>query len=122
MQIQNDQEVNQAELGQRIRATRERVGMSQEQLADAVERDQKAISEYENGKRKLAATELAVFARVLGVPISYFYEGEYHIDELDQLLLQEFRSLPTTQDKQAAIQIVRIISTTIKRNTSSTNE
>ncbi|MCB9438437.1 MAG: helix-turn-helix transcriptional regulator [Anaerolineales bacterium] len=90
--------------------------MSQEELARLVERDQKAISEYENGRRKLPATELPTFALVLGVPVSYFFEGEYQVDDLAQLLLQEFHALPTPDDKQTAIQAVRLISDTIKRH------
>ncbi len=110
--------MNQLELGLRIRRARERISMSQEALADAVERDQKAVSEYENGKRKLPATDLPTFARALGVPASYFLEGEFSVDDLDQLLLQEFHALPTPADKQAAIQAVRLISDTVKRHDS----
>ena len=107
--------MNAIELGQRIRQARERIGMSQEELAVAVERDQKAVSEYENGKRKLPATEIPTYANALGIPISYFFEGVFEVDDLDQLILQEFRALPTTEDKQTAIQVVRLISDTIKR-------
>lgn len=109
--------VNPIELGLRIRKARERVGLSQEELAHRVERDQKAVSEYENGKRKLPATELPTFARVLGVPVSYFFEGEFQADELDQLLLHEFHALPTVDDKRTAIQAVQLISDTVKRHT-----
>ncbi|MHB8625522.1 MAG: helix-turn-helix domain-containing protein [Aggregatilineales bacterium] len=116
MQISNRVLVNAVELGQRIRRARERLGMSQEAFASAVERDQKAVSEYENGKRKLPATELPVFASVLGVPISYFYEGNFQVDDLDQLILHEFRALPTPEDKHAAIQAVHLISDTVKRH------
>jgi transcriptional regulator with XRE-family HTH domain len=118
MRIQNVWTVNPLELGQRIRHARERINMSQEELATAVERDQKAVSEYENGKRKLLATELPTFARVLGIPVSYFFEGEYQVDDLDQLLLQEFHTLHTPEDKHTAIQAVRLISDTVKRHAS----
>lgn len=111
--------VTQAELGQRIQQARERVSMSQRDFAEAVGKDQKAIHEYETGKRRISAVELASFARVLGVPVSYFYEGEFKTDELDQMLLQEFHSLPTDEDKKAAIQSVQVLSDTIKRHTSS---
>ncbi|MBE7512720.1 MAG: helix-turn-helix transcriptional regulator [Anaerolineales bacterium] len=110
--------MDQVELGLRIRRARERIGMSQESFSEAVKRDQKAVSEYENGKRKLPATELPTFARVLGVPVSYFFEGDFQVDDLDQLLLQEFHTLPTQEDKQAAIQAVQLISDTIKRHSS----
>jgi transcriptional regulator with XRE-family HTH domain len=108
--------VDAVELGLRIRRAREKMGMSQEEFAHAIERDQKAVSEYENGKRKLPAIELPLFAAILGVPVSYFFEGEYELDELDGLLLQQFHTLPTPEDKQAAIQAVRLILETVKRH------
>jgi transcriptional regulator with XRE-family HTH domain len=112
----NNVAVDQHELGQRIRSARERIGMSQEGLADAVQRDQKAVSEYETGKRKLPATDIPTFASVLGVPFSYFFEGELHLDELDQVLLQEFHTLPTLEDKHTALQAVRLIADTVRRH------
>ena len=118
----NNVTLNQVELGKRIRRARERVGMSQEALAEALERDQKAVSEYETGKRKLPATDIPAFASILGVPFAYFFEGEFHLDELDQVLLQEFHTLPTTEDKQAALQAVRLISDTVRRHSITTEK
>lgn len=117
MQFQNETLMDQVELGKRIRQARERIGMSQEALAEGVARDQKAVSEYENGKRKLPATDIPLFARVLGVPVSYFFEGEFEINDLDQILLQIFHSLPTHEDKHTAIQAVQLLVETIKRHT-----
>lgn len=97
-------------LGERIRQARERAGISQEDLAIAVSKDQRAISEYENGKRKLSVTDLPMFARTLRVPLLYFYEGEIALQDLDQAILDEFRRLPNSGAKQAAIEIVRIFS------------
>ena len=110
--------MDQKELGSRIRRARERIGVSQEALAEAVNRDQKAISEYENGKRKLPAVEVPTYARALGVPISYFFEDEMQLDELDQVLLRAFHVLDSQDDRSAAIQAVRLISDVVKRHTS----
>lgn len=107
---------SQIEIGQRIRKARERVGMSQEDFAHAVNKDQRAISEYENGKRKVSASELSVFASVLSVPISYFYEGDFQIDELDQLMLQEFHKLPSDNAREAILQVIRIFANTFKKS------
>lgn len=98
-------------LGVRIREARERLGMSQEDFALAVAKDQRAISEYERGKRKLSVTDLPTFAQVLGVPVLYFYEGELTHHDLDFVVLDEFRRLPTPEAKHAAIQIIRILTT-----------
>ena len=43
--------------GARIRQAREMRGISQDELAALIHKDQRAISEYETGKRRLAAVE-----------------------------------------------------------------
>lgn len=105
----------QIEIGQRIRRARERIGLSQEEFAHAVNKDQRAISEYENGKRKVSASELSSFASVLSVPISYFYEGDFQIDEIDQMMLQEFHKLPSDEAREAVLQVIRIFANTLKK-------
>ena len=119
MSNRNNSMTSQVEIGQRIRKARERVGMSQEDFAHAVNKDQRAISEYENGKRKVSASELSIFASVLATPVSYFYEGDFEIDELDQMLLQEFHKLPTNEAKEAVLQVLRIFSNTLKNHSPS---
>lgn len=101
-------------LGLRIRQARERLGMSQEDLAAAVSRDQGAISEYENGRRKLAVTDLSRFATVLEVPVGYFFEEGAPVYELDEVLLNYFHRLPTREAQRAAVDIVRILLTTLE--------
>jgi transcriptional regulator with XRE-family HTH domain len=96
-------------LGGRIRDARERLALSQEDLAALVSKDQGAISEYESGKRRLSAHDLPAFAKALNVPLLYFFEGELRETDLDRLLLQEFSRLPTPEVKQAAIDIVRVL-------------
>lgn len=97
------------QLGFRIRQAREQRGLSQEEFAAAVAKDQGAISDYENGKRKLAVTDLPTFATVLEVPPSYFFEEEPSVYTLDEALLNYFHQLPTPEARQAVIDIVRIL-------------
>jgi transcriptional regulator with XRE-family HTH domain len=101
-------------LGVRIRQARESKGLSQEELASLVSRDQRAISEYENGKRKLAAADIPTFAEVLDVPILYFFEAEMNLEDMDRAMLSEFRELPTSEAKKAAIEVVQILAKAIK--------
>ena len=68
-------------LGQRLRATRELLGMTQEQVIEQLEikhditMSQQTLSTIEHGKRKVdAERELPAFAAVYGKPIDYFYE------------------------------------------------
>lgn len=102
--------MNQQWLGLRIRQARERRGLSQEDFAAAVAKDQRAISEYENGKRKLAATDLPLFATVLEVPVLYFFEPDTEGDDLSAALLNYFQRLPTDEARRAAVDILRIFS------------
>lgn len=100
--------VDSKHLGLRIKQARERKGISQEDLAVAISKDQGAVSEYETGKRKLPAIDLPVLATILEVPLTYFFETELENPSLDEAMLNYFRRLPTPEDQQAAIDIVRI--------------
>ncbi len=111
--------VTQSELGQRIRQARDNIGMSQRDFSQAVGKDQTAISEYETGKRKVPAVELSIFAQVLQVPVSYFYEGDIQPDDLEHILLREFRALPNAEAKQHVLQMVRALSSLLKPQSNS---
>lgn len=102
--------VDMAELGQRIRTAREARGLSQEEFAARISRDQGAVSEYENGRRRLWATELPVIAQALDMPVSYFFADMITPEGLESMLLREFERLPTEKAKQTAIQFVRLLS------------
>jgi transcriptional regulator with XRE-family HTH domain len=103
-------------LGQRIRQARERRQMSQEDLAVAISKDQRAIYEYEIGKRKLAVIDLPLIATVLEVPLMYFFEEDISLQDLDAALLNHFHVLPNPETRQAAIDILRIYSESILRS------
>jgi repressor LexA len=96
------------DLGKRIRQAREQKGLSQEELAAHVSRDQRAISEYENGKRRLSVTDLPTFASVLDVPLMYFFADEITTQDLNYLLLEEFNHLPSPELQQYAIELLRV--------------
>ena len=94
--------------GQRLRTARENAGLSQEGLANLVSKDQRAISEYENGKRKLAATDLPEIAEVLKVPILYFFAAAMNTDDLDYAMLTEFHQL-SKNSRHSAIEVMRLL-------------
>ena len=52
-------------LGQRIRAQRIRLGMTHEELAEALYVEKSIISYYENDKKEMRASGLAEIAKVL---------------------------------------------------------
>ncbi len=61
-----------ATLGNRIRAARRDAGMSQGQLATALNTTQSAISLYEAGQRSVGIDMLLNVARILNRPLHYF--------------------------------------------------
>jgi len=62
-------------VGQRIRARRKMIGLSQSTLADALGLTFQQVQKYENGANRVSASKLYETARCLDVPVSYFFEG-----------------------------------------------
>ena len=90
-------------LGQRIRTARERANFQQLELATHLSLNQRAISEMENGRRKVDVLELALIADATQVPISYFFEGESRLSDFEELFLKQIERLNTDKDKQNAL-------------------
>ena len=100
--------LNPQQLGERIRQARETLGLSQDELAVRVGRDQRSISEYENGKRRIYAHDLPTFAEALHVPIIYFFHDVSTADDLDVLLLDVFHQLEIGQ-RGSFIEAIRLL-------------
>ena len=62
-------------VGGRVRLRRTLLGMSQEKLGDAVGLTFQQIQKYERGANRVSASRLYEFSRILGMPVSYFFEG-----------------------------------------------
>jgi transcriptional regulator with XRE-family HTH domain len=62
-------------IGQKIRARRILLGLSQTELADAAGISFQQIQKYEKGTNRVGAGRLQQFSDALGVPPSYFFEG-----------------------------------------------
>jgi transcriptional regulator with XRE-family HTH domain len=62
-------------VGSRVRMRRMLIGMSQEKLGEALGITFQQIQKYEKGTNRIGASRLHQIARVLGVPIEFFYEG-----------------------------------------------
>lgn len=62
-------------VGARIRERRLMLGLSQQQLADAIGVTYQQAHKYERGLNRIAAGRLYEISQVLGVPISWFFDG-----------------------------------------------
>ncbi len=61
-------------VGLRMRQRRSRLGMSQTALGNAVALTFQQIQKYERGSNRIGSSRLFEFAKVLNVPISYFFD------------------------------------------------
>lgn len=110
------------EIGARIKARREYLRMTQEELAERFGVNQSALSQYEHGKRGLETTELARLAKILTVAVAYFYgEGEYHADDIppDLKMVYEaqgrvYKDLPPGKARQQYIEGLRASADTLR--------
>ena len=62
-------------VGERIRLRRTELGLTQEQLADALDVSYQQIQKYETGANRVSAGRILEIARKLGVDVGYFFEG-----------------------------------------------
>jgi transcriptional regulator with XRE-family HTH domain len=62
-------------VGQKIRQRRWMVGMTQQQLAEAVGIKFQQIQKYETGMNRVSASRLWDISRALGVSTGFFFEG-----------------------------------------------
>jgi transcriptional regulator with XRE-family HTH domain len=62
-------------VGDRLRARRMMLGISQLDLAEALGISFQQVQKYENGKNRISASRLFEIAAALDISISYFFEG-----------------------------------------------
>lgn len=106
--------VNPQQLGKRIRQAREKLGLSQDDLAERVGRDQRAVSEYESGKRRIYAHDLPTFADALSVPVVYFFRDADAADDKDEMLLDVFHQFGA-DERGIVLEIMRLLARLLRR-------
>ena len=73
--------------GRRLKHQRQALKLTQVQLAETLGITSQQIHKYEKGIDRLAASRLLQLSKILGVSVSFFYDGlEAHIPE-KQLLI-----------------------------------
>jgi transcriptional regulator with XRE-family HTH domain len=61
-------------VGSRVRLRRNMLGLSQEKLGEAIGLTFQQVQKYERGANRIGASRLMELSRVLGVPVSFFYD------------------------------------------------
>ena len=82
-----------AHVGQRIRHRRWMLGITQQQLGDAVGIKFQQIQKYETGMNRVSASRLWDISKALDVPVSFFFEGLDSEVDIDQAI--EGHDMPT---------------------------
>jgi transcriptional regulator with XRE-family HTH domain len=62
-------------VGSRVRLRRMMLGMSQEKLGEQLGITFQQIQKYEKGSNRIGASRLQNIARVLSVPVAFFFDG-----------------------------------------------
>jgi transcriptional regulator with XRE-family HTH domain len=75
-------------VGERIRLRRAELGLTQEQLAEALEVSYQQIQKYETGANRISASRIFQMARRLDVELGYFFEGLPVEDRTEQAPLE----------------------------------
>lgn len=108
-------------VGQKLKARRTLMGVTQEYMAESTGITFQQVQKYEKGRNRLSASRLFQFARLLDVPIAYFFEGfsgaDSHIglqggfadNEQEPFIMEEESSDPSNDVmfKKETIDLVR---------------
>jgi len=62
-------------VGSRVRLRRNMLSMSQEKLGESLGITFQQIQKYEKGTNRVGASRLQAIATILGVPVSFFFDG-----------------------------------------------
>lgn len=109
-------------VGSRVRICRVLTGMSQERLGEALGLTFQQVQKYEKGTNRIGASRLQHIASILGVTISFFFEGlpsetsaarAQAMDESDTTHVIEF--LSTTEGLQLNKAFARIKDPKVRR-------
>jgi transcriptional regulator with XRE-family HTH domain len=113
-------------VGRRMRARRLQLGLSQQALGDALGISYQQVQKYEKGVSRIGAGRLQQAAKILTVPVSFFFdeklggsqEGDDVLAFLDApyslRLVQAFAEMPDRFIQQRIVQLVEQIAGSIK--------
>ncbi len=105
-------------VGGKIRERRVMLGLSQQQMANLIGVTYQQAHKYERGINRISAGRLYEIARVLSVPVSFFYEGLDDAENGDDLsirqrmcleLARNFTQIPNERHREALSQLARVL-------------
>jgi transcriptional regulator with XRE-family HTH domain len=98
-------------LAERLRTEREYLGLSQDQVARALELPRAAVSAYETGRRKVSSVELARLAALYGTTPNRLLGSDVPVDDRTTQLFRATNKL-SDHDKDQVLRFVEFLSNT----------
>ncbi len=95
-------------VGKKIKNRRIMLGMSQQELGDAIGVSIQQIQKYEKATNRVSSGKLYNFASYLNVPILYFFEG-YEADDAKELVTSENVESYVEEDKVPEREVLNLI-------------
>jgi transcriptional regulator with XRE-family HTH domain len=107
-------------VGDRIHERRIMLGLSQQQFAELIGVRYRQAHNYERGINRVSAGRLFEIARVLAVPVGYFYEGigeepvrpVPHRERMVLEITRNFADITDEHHRQALIALTRALAST----------
>ena len=105
-------------VGNRIRERRVMLGLSQQQMAQLIGVTYQQAHKYERGINRISAGRLYEIARVLRVPVGFFFEGLDGSSDEEELsvrqrmcleLARNFTQIPNDRHREALSQLARVL-------------
>lgn len=98
-------------MGMRIRESRVKMGMTQEELAEQICSKKSLISQYENDKVDIKGSVIVELAEYLGTTTGYLLNGEVGdvFGEEEKEMLEFMAMLKNSELKKVAVQQIQIL-------------
>jgi len=111
------------EIGTRLRRARLSNSLNQNGLAQKLNISFQQVQKYENGTNRVSASRLWAISRVLGLPITYFYDDldetaakpEQIIEDRCIRVAQRLEEIPESKSKKALVSLIETIVKDIKK-------
>jgi transcriptional regulator with XRE-family HTH domain len=113
-------------VGARIRERRIMLGLSQQQLAQMIGVTYQQAHKYERGLNRISAGRLYEIAQVLGVPVSWFFDGLSRSDQPIEMsprqrmcleLARNFAAIDNERHQEALSQMARALASSPHEHT-----
>jgi transcriptional regulator with XRE-family HTH domain len=111
--VVRDETAEWQKLGERLRDAREYLGLSQGEVAQALDVPRPSVSAMEAGKRKVSSMELGRLARLYRRPYEYFLgeksDEDVSLDETGKALYRATREL-SEEDREQVLRFAEFLS------------